>query len=68
GLHWLGKGGEQERELALKYDNLADRLYHDYPYVAVVVKEIAKSYTYEAKCRDTEAGTEKRLRTPVGSW
>ncbi|WP_305802643.1 hypothetical protein, partial [Thiolapillus sp.] len=61
GLHWLGKGGEQEYELAAKYRTWAERLSFDYPYVARVLEDIAGAYECDAAWQDTEADVKKRL-------
>lgn len=62
GAHWGGKGGEQERKLAADYHALAERLHFDYPYVAGVLTNIAKSYERQAAWEDTEEAVTKRLR------
>lgn len=61
GLHWRGDGGEQERELAAKYRTWAERLTFDFPYVASLLEDIAKSYDREADWHDSEAKIRKRL-------
>lgn len=62
GVHWRGPGGEQERELAAKYRTWAERLHFEYPYVGVILEDIAESYDSEAKWHDSEANITKRLR------
>ncbi len=61
GAHVRAEGGEQERELALKYRAWAERLHFEYPYVAGVLENIAASYEREAQWHDTEANVTKRL-------
>jgi addiction module HigA family antidote len=62
GVHWRGKGGAQERELAAKYRAWAERLHFDYPYVGGVIEDIAASYEHEAAWQDSEAKIKNRLR------
>lgn len=57
----IGEGGAQERELAGKYRDVADRLRYDYPYVGRVIESIAVSYEHEAGREDSEAKVRKRL-------
>jgi addiction module HigA family antidote len=63
GVHVRGEGGEQERELAAKYRNWAERLHFDYPYVGGVLEGIAESYEREAGWQDSEATIRKRVRS-----
>ncbi|PUB18243.1 HigA family addiction module antitoxin [Paenisporosarcina sp. OV554] len=58
---WRIAGGEQERELAVKYHTWAEQLYFDYPYVGAILEDIAESYNREAKWHDSEANIAKRL-------
>jgi len=60
-VHTRGEGGAQERELATKYRNWAQKLVFDYPYVARVLERIASTYDYEAEQHDSEAQVRKRL-------
>lgn len=62
GVHLRGEGGDQERQLAAKYQAWAQRLQFDYPYVGGVLEEIAVSYEREAGWQDSEAKVAKRLR------
>ncbi len=62
GFHWRGEGGDQERELATKYRNWAERLHFDYPYVGGVLESIAATYQREARREDSKASIAKRLR------
>jgi addiction module HigA family antidote len=63
GVHALGHGGEQERELAAKYRVWAERLHYDYSYVGGVLEDIAASYDREAAWEDSEAKVANRLRS-----
>lgn len=62
GVHWRGKGGDQERELAMKYRSWAERLHFDFPYVGGILEGIAESYDHEASWQDSEARIANRLR------
>jgi addiction module HigA family antidote len=62
GVHSRGEGGGQERVLAEKYRNWARKLMFDYPYVASIVEDIAKTYDDEAAWEDTETTVRRRLR------
>jgi hypothetical protein len=57
-----GEGGIQERELAAKYRDWAQRLAFDYPYVGSVLESVAATYDREAEWRDSEAKVRKRLQ------
>ncbi len=61
GVHWRDEGGKQERELAAKYRDWAERLHFDYPYVGGVLERIAASYEHDAVWEDSRAEIEKRL-------
>lgn len=61
GFVWRDKGGKQERELAAKYNGLAERLYFEYPFVGRVLEDIAEFYEDEAKLQDTEEDVSKRI-------
>lgn len=65
GVHWRGDGGEQERELALKYHTWAERINFDYPYVGAILEDIARSYKNEANWHDSEANIAKRLHDRI---
>lgn len=62
GAHWRGSGGEQERELADKYRSLAANFAVEYPFVASVLEDLAKSYDRDAKYHDVETSVNHRLR------
>lgn len=62
GVHTIGEGGEQERDLAAKYRAWASRLHFDYPYVGGVLEGIASSYDRDAASMDSEARITKRLQ------
>ncbi|WP_164515130.1 helix-turn-helix transcriptional regulator [Paenibacillus lentus] len=61
GIEWRDEGGKQERELAAKYYDMAERIYFEYPFVGRVLEEVAKSYEHEAKWQDTEEDVLKRI-------
>jgi hypothetical protein len=63
GVHWRGEGGNQERELAMKYRKWSDALQVSHPIVASkLLMELARTYEQEASDHDTEAGIRRRLR------
>ena len=62
GAHWRDKGGTQERELAAKYRNYAEKLAIEFPYASSVVSRITTSYESDAKWQDVRAETDDRLR------
>jgi addiction module HigA family antidote len=57
-----GDGGDQERELVIKYRTLSESLRFDFPYVASVLDSIASSYSREAFWWDSKSAADKRLR------
>lgn len=61
GVVFRGPDGDQERQLATKYQNWAEKLYFEYPYVGNVLNDVAKSYAKEAVHFDVEEEIEKRL-------
>ncbi|QUL57059.1 helix-turn-helix domain-containing protein [Paenibacillus tritici] len=61
GFEWRDEGGKQERELAAKYHDLAERLYFEYPFVGRVIEDIAEFYEDEAILQDTEEDISKRI-------
>ena len=61
GVQVRGEGGSQERELAARYRDMAERLHFEFPNVGKVVEDIARSYDGEAEWWDTEAEKDKRL-------
>jgi addiction module HigA family antidote len=63
GVHWRGEGGRQERELADKYRGWAEALQFTHPFVSSsLLMSMVRTYEYEAKQQDTEAGIRRRLR------
>jgi hypothetical protein len=48
-------GGDQERDLAEKYDNYAQHLYVNWPRVAAILRRLAATYRTEAIRHDREA-------------
>lgn len=61
GMHVRGEGGDQERELAAKYRNWAQRLDFEYPYVSSVLDGIARDYDAEGRQEDSAADVRRRL-------
>ena len=63
GVHSCGEGGDQERELAEKYDRWARALQVSHPFVASkLLMVLAKTYNREAGHQDMEATIRRRLR------
>lgn len=62
GVHWRGEGGNQERELAAKYEAWAASIEFTHPKVAKVLREIRDGYLADAEREDTEAKIRRRLR------
>lgn len=63
GVHWRGEGGDQERELAVKYRSWGLALQVSHPFVSSkLLMELAQTYDHEASRQDTEAGIRRRLR------
>ena len=61
GMHERGDGGDQERELATRYRNLARRLAYEYPFVSRILEDIANTYNREATDEDSAASVRRRL-------
>jgi addiction module HigA family antidote len=61
GIVCRGEGGDQERELAIKYSALSETLRFDFPYVASVFDSIASAYSQEACWWDSQSAVDKRL-------
>ena len=57
----IGKGGEQERELADRYRGWARQRSASYPYVGSILESIAADYDRQAARQDDEAEIERRL-------
>jgi addiction module HigA family antidote len=62
GIVCRGEGGDQERELVIKYQALAETLRFIFPYVASLFDSIASGYSQEACWWDSQSAIEKRLR------
>lgn len=62
GVVCRGEGGDQERELVIKYQALAEELRFDFPYVASLFDSIASSYSQEARWWDSQSAIDKRLQ------
>jgi len=63
GAQWRGEGGNQERELALKYRQWGNALLSSHPFVASkLLIALADTYDREANAEDTEAEIRRRMR------
>ncbi len=62
GMHWRGSGGDEERRLAARFRDWADRLSFEYPFVGEILYGIADSYEHEGRYQDSEAKIRSRLR------
>jgi hypothetical protein len=62
GMHYRGEGGDDDRALASKYRTWSRQLAFEYPYVANLLEQIAKSYDHDAAREDSEAAVRRRLR------
>ena len=62
GVHGRGEGGQQERDLAEKYEGWARAMDYTHPRVAAVLRGLGGTYRHEADWQDDEAGIRKRLR------
>ena len=62
GIVCRGEGGDQERELVIKYRDLAETLRFDFPHVASLFDSIASSYSKEAFYWDSQSAIDKRLQ------
>ncbi len=61
GVVTRGRGGDQERELAAKFERWARAMEYTHPRVSRIMSEMAKSYTKESEYHDTDANIRKRL-------
>lgn len=61
GAVWRGKGGDQERELAVRYRGIAQSLAYSFPFVSAMIESIAASYDRQAQWEDTDAQVRSRL-------
>lgn len=61
GVHGRGEGGQQERDLAEKYEAWARAMDYTHPRVAAVLRALGGTYRQEADWQDNEAGIRKRL-------
>ncbi len=62
GVHLRGEGGDQERELAVKYRKWAQETAPDYSFISSVLASLASSYERDAEREDSEARVNRRLR------
>lgn len=61
GAHWRKAGGDQERELAERYEEWAKASDYSYPRVAAALRGLAESYQREARWHDQKAAVQRRL-------
>jgi hypothetical protein len=54
-------GGDQEREIAAKYERWARAMEYTHPRGSRIMNEMAKPYTQEAEYNDTDADIRKGL-------
>ena len=57
----VGEGGDQERELAAKYRDQAQRIAYEYPHVSSILTRIANGYEHDAGRQDTNANLQRRF-------
>jgi addiction module HigA family antidote len=62
GAVWRGEGGDQERELASKYETWATALEFTYPRVSAILRQMVRSYEHDARWQDNNAAVRRRLR------
>lgn len=62
GVHWRGEGGDQERQLAEKFQQWVNALKYTHPKIAKVLSRLVKTYEREAQWQDEEATARKRLK------
>lgn len=55
------EGGEQERELAARYQNWAHGLEFSHPHVAMILTSMVRTYLHSADAEDTEDRVRRRL-------
>ena len=61
GAHWRGEGGNQERELANKYEGWAKECSLDLSNMAKIFHALSEAYLHEADWQDNEAKIRTRL-------
>lgn len=59
GVHWRGKGGDQERALAAKFRWLSDLVQSKWPRTGAVLRNIVQGYEREARWQDEEDAIEE---------
>jgi addiction module HigA family antidote len=63
GAHWRAKGGEQERELADKYQKWANALQYSHPFlVSSILNHMIKTYENQGQFHDSEDEIRQRIR------
>lgn len=61
GAQWRSEGGDEERQLADKYESWALSLAYNYPRVSAIHKQMAKYYRWDAVWENNEAEVRRRL-------
>ena len=61
GAHWLGEGGDQERDLAAQYDRWAKACDYRFSQTATVLRDLSEGYRKDARWQDREAAEQRRL-------
>lgn len=56
-----GSGGDQERELAAKYHEYANKISNQFPFIGRMLLNIAKMYEHDAARWDSEGKVDRRL-------
>ncbi len=62
GASWRGEGGAEERALASKYRNWSKQLAFEYPFVATMLEDIARSYDHDAERWENDRKIRRRIR------
>lgn len=62
GATWRGPGGDQERNLAVKYCAFSRQLQAEYPVTARMLEHVAHMYEGQAEWHDTGEAVRKRLQ------
>ena len=60
GAHVHAPGGQEEREIAMRYRRCAEEISSRFPYVSRIIEDIAKRYEQQAKSWDLDAKLEQR--------
>ncbi len=63
GAHFRGPGGDQERELALKYRSWSRQVAYDAPFTSRLLERIGKTYDHEAHWHDCRRKSQGKHRS-----